>query len=361
MKSYIILSNIYRALSISMTETQKSLVLNFLNIFLTGNDLKKIDDIGVFTVNKPLLINSKNILLFTNEQIDELSLNFEKFREVHDKSSNSLSYMIAVIGCLTRALNSAYNSYMFYVKDICTIEHKVIKQKTRNMCSCLFNSEVRRKARELDETIVCICGLFQYKEKSEVTHLSYGDVKGAFEFTNPDVLYDFILKKNVHKIKYLFVEKRTTMTQAYFDLDFKLEKHGLKEYLSDEKIPELTSHIIKCICEVLSDEKYIYADKTTGHGVHLYFPNLIVSRKQLIEHTSNVMEKIINKNIYAWDEKVASKIYKCILDLQACNNGLCLMYQDKNGAHYKINKTMSTYEKIPENELEQLKLCSLRI
>ena len=344
-----------------MSDTKKTLVLNFLNLFLTANDLPKIDDIGSFSVPKSLLINTSNAALFTHEQIEELSLNFEKFRDVHDKSSSNMSYMIAIIGCLTRALNNAYNSYMFSVKDICTIEHKIIKQKTRNVCGCLFNNEVRRKARELDETVVCICGLFQYKDKPNMTHLSYGDVKGNFEFLDPDILYNFILTNNTHNVKYLFVEKRTSLTQAYFDLDFKLEKHGLKDYLPEEKIQELTSHIIECICEILHDKSYIYADKTIGYGVHLYFPNLVISKKQLVEHTNNIMQKLIDKNIFGWDGKIVSNIYKHILDQQACNNGLCLLYQDKNGTHYKINKDMSTYEKIPEDKLEQFKLCSLRV
>ena len=298
-------------------------------------------------------------MLFTEEQIKELSSTFEKFKENHNKAISSASYMISTISCLTRSLSSAYDVYMFHVKDTCTIEHKVLKRKTRNVCSCLFDNEVRKKARELDETVVCICGLFQYKDKPEITHMSYGDVKGTFEFLDPDVLYNFILA-NANKIKYLFVEKRTNMTQAYFDLDFKLEKHGLKNYLPDEKIAELTSHIIKCICDVLHDDKYIYADKTIGYGVHLYFPNSIISRKELIEYINKITQKLVDENIFAWGEKVVLNVYKCILDSQACNNGLCLLYQEKNGAYYKINNSMSTYDKIPENKVEQFRLCSLR-
>ncbi len=345
--------------SFSNVPMSKTLVLKFLNVFLVGNGLAPIPEIESFQVPKSTLMSESNVALYSSDQIEELSSTFDKFRVIHEKSCRNSSYMIAVIGCLIRAIDSARDSYTFNVKDVCTITHTVQKPKIYDICNCLYNKELRRKVREVDETCKCACGLFQYKNKPDITHTSYGDIKGNFEFVDPTILYRFILENN-GKFGYIFVEKRTEFTQGFFDLDFKLEKHGLKDYLPEDKIPELTAHILRRICETMGDDKYVYADKTTGYGVHLYFPNSIISKKELIDRTGRIMQTLITDNIYGWDASLVSKIYKFILDKMACNNGLCLMYQDKNGAHYKINRELSTYEPIPDDKIEQLKLCALR-
>jgi hypothetical protein len=209
---------------------------------------------------------------------------------------------------------------------------------------------------------MCICGLLQYRNSKPTTHTSYGDykLKGKFSFPDVKILYDFILN-SPFKNKYLFVERRTERTIAYFDFDFKLDKHGLSKYLPDTRINELTDHIIILICSVLGTNEYIYVDKTIGYGVHLYFPNVILSEKELTDCVTIITKQLVKTNILDLPQPIANKLYKIVLDKQACHNGLAFMFQDKNGAHYKINMEKSTYKGIPDSQMEQLMLCTLCI
>ena len=68
-----------------MSKSKVDCVLNFLNIFLKGNNLEKIDDVSKFSVEKSLLINSKNVSLYTMNNIDEMSKMFDRFRDIHER------------------------------------------------------------------------------------------------------------------------------------------------------------------------------------------------------------------------------------------------------------------------------------
>ncbi len=345
---------------------QIDFVLKFLNIFLTGNKLTNIDNINSFVVNKSLLINKNNVSLFSVDQIDEMSAKFLEFRTLYNENVNNAAFMIVAINYLIQSLNDSKNFYKFVTNKIihtnetnCTIDHKIIKSKIHDICACLRDSNVRKDARKFDATISCICGLFSYRDKPIITHTSFGinKLKGGFEFVDPNVLYNFIINSE-HKTKYLFAENRTKTTQAYFDIDFK-SKNCDKEF-TFEIVELMTQHIIENICKVLKNQNYIYVDKTFGYGVHLYFPEIICTKKQLIEYTQNIINKMITENILKLtDDKINT--YKYILDICACNNGFILLFQDKNGTHYKINKEKSQYTNIPDDPTEQLKLCSLRI
>lgn len=201
------------------------------------------------------------------------------------------------------------------------------------------------------------------KNGPSITHTSFGDgkFKGKFCFPDPEILYRFILNSD-YRSKYLFVEYRTEKTIAYFDIDFKLQKHGLEKYLPEERIEEFANYIIAKICDELGDDQYVYSDKTYGQGLHLYFPRTIVTKKELMNHMDNIVKIVIRENMMGWTtvDDIPSRICKYVLDKSACNNGVALMFQEKNGSYYKINMEKSTYREIPDDPMSQLKLCQLR-
>ena len=350
-------------------------LLNFLNAFNLANTLTPIDNIDAFTCPKSLVIKKGNASIFSVELLSEMFAIFTEFEAFHEKNKDQVSYMIIVLKFLVPFLNDKTNAYDFVIKGTdCMISHEIIRNKVHNICACLRNSEVRRKLRETDEYANCICGLFSYRDQPsglgcasnlpEISHMSFGDgkLKGGFFFRDSMILYNFVLNSE-HRDKYLFVENKTDTFQAYFDLDYKLNKHGLEQWLRDDQIESLTSHIVATICDVITNRSYVYADKTIGNGIHLYFPQVILNKKKLARITDEVTTKLIETNILQLPraDNVNSRVYKCIVDSNAVHNGLVLLFQDKGGAHYKINMEKSTFDGIPIDPVEQLKLCSLRI
>jgi len=344
----------------------KSALLSFINTFLESQSLPPINDIMTFSVNKTLLLKPESSTIFSDEQFDKLATYFYQTKKIHAKYNKTDSYMITMLTYLVRMLSDNTNKYKFNYDDVCTISHTIIDPEAPlqkdDMCACLRNAEIRHEVRKVDKTIMCICGLLPYRNNKPTTHTSYGDykIKGNFSFPDMKILYDFILNSSF-KDKYLFVERRTEQTMAYFDFDFKLDKHGLSKYLPDARINELTDYIIRLICSALGTNEYIYVDKTVGYGVHLYFPKIILFKKELIDCVEKVTTQLIETNILDLPQHVANKLYKIVLDKQACHNGLSFMFQNKNGAHYKINMDKSTYAAIPDSQMEQLVLCTLRM
>lgn len=361
---------------------KKTILLKFLNKILFLNNLPEVLELEKFDIEKKLLFVSdvSNIsntcntqqIIFSPDIVNELSQNFVCFESVYEKSKNSQNCVLAVLTKALAELSDKTKLYkLSFVSDRVEIIYEQLKKEYKQtICACLRSSELRKKTRELDPTAVCICGLFEYRNtvtSNTITHMSYGDgkLKGSFNFPDPLILYNFILHSE-HKDKYLFVEARTELTQAYFDFDFKLDKHGLSQYLDESdtnKFNDLLKYIMDKICEELGDYQYIYSDKTIGNGVHIYFPNKIVTKKELIDHTQRIHNQLIKENFLNLpkSENINRRVYELILDKNVCHNGLCLMYQNKNNSHYKINIEKSTYPNIPTDKLEQLILCQLRI
>ncbi len=345
-----------------MNNTKVETLLEFLNTFLIGNNLAPISDIFDFSVSKELLLNTENTKLFNCELIDKLSNTFESFNSTHDKTKNGIHYVMAILNKIIPELSDKENSYKFCVGSQCKILHEKIIIK-KDICACLRNTERRRAARKLDPNAVCVCGLFQYRDQPTTTHTSYGDgkIKGNFNFPDSNVIHEYILNGPL-KDEYQFVEMKTPVTQAFFDFDFKLHKHGLQHYLDESKIPEFTDYLTMKICEELGDYSYVYSDKNIGEGVHLFFPNTLVTKQQHSNHLKNLHEILILEN---WlnlptDNNANTRVYELVLDKFICNNGICLMFQNKNGSHYKINMEKSTYPNIPTDKMGQLALCQLR-
>lgn len=265
---------------------------------MVGNSLPPIEKVGDFVVAKDLLLKSENVRLFKSEILNDMTTIFDTFGQVHQKTQSSVHYVLAVLSKLVCELSDSETTYKFTVGQQCRIVREKIKlaRHAQDMCACLRNTEVRRKVRETDPNIVCICGLIEYRDKYPITHMSYGDtkLKGTFNFPDPRVLYDFILNSEF-KNKYMFLEARTETTQAYFDLDFKLHKHGLEQYLDTTnttntlKFEAFVQYVVEKIATELADPNYVYSDKTLrsddsnidNRGVHLFFPNKIVTKTQL--------------------------------------------------------------------------------
>lgn len=345
---------------------KKEILTEFLNVFLQHHGLDPICEPVQFSVDKSFLLKRGNGEIFSEPVLSSMSRTFDCFKELHDENYKKMAYLIIVLQTLVQTLSDLENIYKFNTKETCTITctKNIVKIKLPDMCACLRNTEVRRDAREKDPECVCVCRLFAYRDQRQISHMSYGDdkIKGGFYFPDSDIVHQFILTGEFRS-KYLFVEQKTETFQAYFDLDFKLHKHGLGSYLLDDRIEEVTRHIVCTICEELQNSSYVYCDKTLGQGVHLYFPNSVLNKKKLTEHVQNVTTKLEKINILGLSKKdnVLRRVYKLILDKCACHNGLALLFQEKaNGSHYKINLEKSTYPNIPSDPIEQLRLTSLR-
>lgn len=345
----------------SNTECHEHPVLKFFNIFLIKNGLHPISDVTEFIVDKDLLLDEGNATLYLDEFITELEKKCDGIHQIHLQNLRQRGYMLKMIGFIVRCISNDECKYRFVVGDTCKVVCDRIKPKKQTICACLRNAELRKQVRSRDETINCVCGLFEYRNSFPITHRSYGDgrLHGQFSFTDLNVLYDFILNSR-WKDKYFFVESPRSTCQAFFDLDYKFEKYGLKEHVPDEQVGLIEANILSKICEVLENREYIYSDKTIGLGVHLYFPNVIVDKKRLAKLTARIKQELISENAFGFSSDVVGKIYNAIVDDNVCNSGLALMFQVKDdGSYYMINVEKSTFPSIPDDKLEQLKLCTL--
>lgn len=338
----------------------ETIFLSYLNELNNYYNLEQIDSICDFKINKSICLNNNNGLIFTNEIIELMSNTFNDFADVHNEYKNEKAYIIKIIQKILPILNNDIFEYSFNIQDVCTISKTNIQKKIHSICVCIRNNELRKKLRETNPNVTCICGLFEYRDKPNRTHTSYGEYKGNFTFENPDILYNYILNGNFER-KYLFLEYKTQITQAFVDLDFKYEKQEiLRNYLPEEKLSELINYILNVICGVMNDINYLFVDKNIGYGIHLYFPNKLVTKNELISIIRQIQNKLINENYLNLPNQIVRKFYKLILDDCACHSGLVLPFQYKNRSFYKINKEKSTYLPIPDDKIKQLKLCSLR-
>jgi hypothetical protein len=342
-------------MSLTQIETQ----LKFINIFLSFYGLENINNLESFSDENTLLKNIDNYLKFYIDLIHEMSRKFEIFKMFHDNNIGTVDYMINILDYMTSCVNDGTHKYEFSITGAFgIIKQENIKIHIHGICSCIWQDEARKKAREHDKYSVCVCSLLKYRDQPITTHVSYGEIKGNYDFSNLDVLHEFI-ENNEHKDKFAFMEKMTDdeVYQGFFDLDLE------KQHLSQNKTDELSTHIIETICSVLNNRIYILCDKSdNSKGIHLYFPEISVNRKQMSEITQNVIDELIKLNFLELSREgnIRSLAYKQIVDKLVCKNGVRSIFQNIKGAHYKINKEKSTYPNIPNDRLGQFKLCSLK-
>ena len=189
------------------------------------------------------------------------------------------------------------------------------------------------------------------------THFSYGTLRGIF------IIDDTLLKQicDTYYFKsYGLVEKKTEYYKLMFDFDFKEKHGGYNTYAHNSD--QIVDHMIKIINKILTsifdqpDIRFIYCDKNIGKGIHLYYPNIIVSQP-IHQYIYNVAyDKLIkngkfNLTLESWNDIFDKCVFK--------NVGLRLPYFIINGGYYKPNESKSTYP-IPDNKYDIIKLCSIR-
>ena len=112
----------------------------------------------------------------------------------------------------------------------------------------------------------------------------------------------------------------------------------------------VVNNVVNILREVLSTSAsfdYIYSDKNIGPGVHLYFPNIIVTRGQ---------HKIICQRLRFELAKIQPEFHS-VIDLTA-QSGLKLLYQGTE--YYKINFDKSDYLFEGSDLLSQFRATCIR-
>ena len=204
------------------------------------------------------------------------------------------------------------------------------------------------------------------KDQEIQTHFSYGLLKGIFNIS--DVLLKSICKQ-FYFINYGLVEKKTDFYKLMFDFDFK-EKHKyyhLYSHISNE----IVNHLIDIINQTLllvfvtPDLHYIYCDKNIGKGIHLYYPNIIVTQ-QIHSYIFNLsFNKIVELDLFKLEHS-RDCWYDIFDDCVFKNVGLRLPYFTVNGGYYKFNEFKSTYNIFILNDFDNddkyeiIKNCSIR-
>lgn len=193
---------------------------------------------------------------------------------------------------------------------------------------------------------------------------SYGDIKGNFYFSAADDIFYAMCKNNYYFNKYALVELKTEYYVIMFDFDFKNKHEGYENY-KDCSV-EIVDFIIDNINDVLKESfvkpniDFIYCDKSEGHGVHLYYPNVIVNKFVHCEIYKRILSRLKkDKNFNLTNDQWVNIFDACISKA----NGLRLPYFNYNGSFYKQNRKKSTYD-ISEYDGKPdpnvLKLCCIR-
>ena len=201
---------------------------------------------------------------------------------------------------------------------------------------------------------------YRIKNSGTATHLSYGLIKGCYQLppeSSHNIILEIISDKN-----YALIEKRTDFFKLFWDLD--LKQDIIKE-LGDTDLSQFIAFLINQIIYAIkyyidldSDElEYIYCDKDSGNGVHLYFPKIIVNSAHALVIRNKLLELCPSETY----PDITQELYHKIIDESVFkSNGIRLIHQTYNGAYYRINRERSTYRRIPKDLLEQLELTSIR-
>ena len=201
-------------------------------------------------------------------------------------------------------------------------------------------------------------GMNAYRCDSETaTCWSYGLKRGNFNMT-PAELSKMVEDQTFLKM-YAIVEKKTPFYKLMFDIDLKPDKgyssaiEGQEEEIGDHVVSKIDAIVNATIGDV--DLSYVYCDKSSGHGIHLYYPEVIVDEKlhgYLLDQANAECRKDNPFDLGDhWD--------KIIDELMAKGMALRLPYFYKDGSYYKVNASRSTYT-VPEDMTEQIELCMVR-
>ena len=149
--------------------------------------------------------------------------------------------------------------------------------------------------------------------------------------------YKQLIKQTENK-QYFYNEVKEKYYRLYFDIDYHYKYSFIKNY--DDYTKKIINVIIKILNKAFVNPNilYIYGEKNTGMGVHLYFYNIVVTQQ---------IHKYILNEIYIhflYVEKVRLKYVKQIIDYHIiCNVTLRLFYFNFKNGYYYPSKEKSTF------------------
>lgn len=209
---------------------------------------------------------------------------------------------------------------------------------------------------------------YRIKDKTgkSASHYSYsqGKYQGTFKILDLNTLHTLIVDNEQGK-KYALLENVVAdkFIHLAFDLDFKDKPKyvSFKKYLIVDIIDGLIKIIINSIHTLFDGcvVSYIYADKNIGNGVHLYFPNIILSKVCCLALRSLIIETVISSRKFKkiddnlWNDVFDARIYK--------TNGLRLLYCVKDEGYYKVNLEKSTYSNLTNDKIQHLELAKFKV
>jgi hypothetical protein len=187
------------------------------------------------------------------------------------------------------------------------------------------------------------------------TMMSYGIIKGNYNIQHHHL--STICGEKYFLQNYAFVESKTDYYVLVFDFDFKDKNDkgfvsktnkplDIKKDVNEQSV-KIVSNIVQYITIVLNEvfsepnSNYIYCDKNIGHGVHLYYPNIIVNKTIHNEIMFRLYKYLNNDSTYDFSDYVWTKIVDgCVSNA----NALRLPYFYYNDNFYRYNCAMSTYK-----------------
>jgi hypothetical protein len=206
----------------------------------------------------------------------------------------------------------------------------------------------------------------KYKISNDHVFVSYGkgNRTGNFYFSQDSNILNNICHNPYYFKRYAFVEIKTEYYKLMFDFDFKSNNYGYVQYKDDSV--KIVDFIVENINKVLLESfvkpniDFIYCDKSTGHGAHVYYPNIIVNK----EIHQEIYNRTFNTLGQSQKFKLTTKQWRDIFDsCVSIANGLRLPYFCVNGSFYKQNSKKSTYD-VPEYDgkpnPKMLYLCCVR-
>lgn len=202
----------------------------------------------------------------------------------------------------------------------------------------------------------------------EVDHHKTDDDRGK-TYTTPEKIVEEMMKPNQTITSDLcLVQTRSDYSIFYLDFDYKDIKTTDKQsqikidayncYHNNEEA--ITKFLIATVDKVLDDvfdnidKSYIYCDKSSSKGIHLYYPRILVN-KALHKKIMNLIYDELDKD--KTFDFIESVTWRIIVDYSVWYVSLRIPYFEKKGDAYKINKSLSTFPLQNYNRRDQLLLC----
>ncbi len=213
---------------------------------------------------------------------------------------------------------------------------------------------------------------YSYTSKTSVNFTSMGFKRGNFSIDSKGVQSMYQAIADDEMATFCMIEKKTPFFKLFWDFDIKNLTHIFKK----TNIANFWSYLVETLVSVLQKYinekdnktfKYIYSDrKDTEYGIHVYFPNIVISSEYCMALREQLIKKVIQDNEYKfldeaiWGDIIDASVFK--------GNGLRLLFQKKvdlktkqhEKGHYVINIEKSTLTNIPKNKFQQLQLTSIR-